>query len=181
LNEVRIISGKWRRRKLAFPSRPTLRPTPDRARETVFNWLAPWIDGARCLDLFAGSGALGFEALSRGAAEVTLIDDDPVVIRALQASARTLDAVGCTIRKSNALDFLRSDERTWDLVFLDPPFASDLLERALIALEEGPRLHPKSIVYVESSAHDLPNLDRWQTIRTTRTGDVQSTLVTRRD
>jgi 16S rRNA (guanine966-N2)-methyltransferase len=180
LNEVRIISGKWRRRKLAFPSRPTLRPTPDRARETVFNWLAPWIDGARCLDLFAGSGALGFEALSRGAAEVTLIDDDPVVIRALQASARTLDAVDCTIRKSRAVDFLRGDEGTWDIVFLDPPFASDLLESTLHALEAGPRLHAKSIVYVESSAHDPPQLDRWETIKTTRTGDVQSTLVTRR-
>jgi 16S rRNA (guanine966-N2)-methyltransferase len=147
----------------------------------VFNWLAPWIDGARCLDLFAGSGALGFEALSRGAAEVILIDDDPAVIAALQASARALDAVDCTIRRSRALDFLRSDDSTWDIVFLDPPFASDLLERTLLALEEGPQLHPESIVYVESSAHDLPNLDRWQTVKTTRTGDVQSTLVTRRD
>ena len=179
MNEVRIISGKWRRRKLAFPDRPTLRPTPDRARETVFNWLAPWLDGARCLDLFAGSGALGFEALSRGAAAVTLVDDDPVVIRALQANAKMLDAVDCTIRKSSAIDFLRTDESLWDIVFLDPPFASRLLEQCLSILEDSPRLHQDSIVYVESSIHDPPELGRWQTIKTTRTGDVQSALLKR--
>jgi 16S rRNA (guanine966-N2)-methyltransferase len=179
VNEVRIISGKWRRRKLAFPSRPTLRPTPDRARETVFNWLAPWLDGARCLDLFAGSGALGFEALSRGAAEVTLVDDDPAVIRALQESARTIGAIDCTIQRASALDFLRVADRSWDIVFLDPPFDSRLLEQSLDALSDGAQLHAESIVYVESSVHRPPHLDRWQTIKSTRTGDVQSQLVQR--
>ena len=147
----------------------------------MFNWLAPWIDGARCLDLFAGSGALGFEALSRGAAEATLIDDDPVVIRALQDSARALDAVDCTIRTSMALDFLRSDDRTWDIVFLDPPFASDLLERTL----DRARRRAAATLGSRSSMWNRAlticrDLDRWQTIKTTRTGDVQSTLVTRR-
>ncbi len=179
MNEVRIISGKWRRRKLAFPSRPTLRPTPDRARETVFNWLAPWLDGARCLDLFAGSGALGFEALSRGAAEVTLVDDDPAVIRALQESARIIGAIDCTIQRASALDFLRGADRSWDIVFLDPPFDSRLLEQSLDALSDGKQLHPESIVYVESSVHRPPQLDRWQMIKSTRTGDVQSQLVQR--
>ena len=180
MNEVRIISGKWKRRKLAFPDRPTLRPTPDRARETVFNWLAPWIDGARCLDLFAGSGALGFESLSRGAAAATLVDVDPIVIRALQASARMLDAADCTIRKSAALEFLRSDESVWDIVFLDPPFASRLLEQCLCVLQEGgPHLHQESIVYVESSIHHPLELSRWRIIKTTRTGDVQAALLMR--
>ena len=179
MNEVRIISGKWRRRKLAFPNRPSLRPTPDRARETVFNWLAPRLDGARCLDLFAGSGALGFESLSRGAATATLIDDDGAVVRALQASAQSLDAVDCTIRRGSALDFLRSDTNSWDIVFLDPPFTSDLLEQCLNLLEHGPQLKDGSVVYVESSIHDPPELDRWRVIKSTRTGDVQSALIAR--
>ena len=179
MNEVRIISGKWRRRKLAFPNRPTLRPTPDRARETVFNWLAAWLDGARCLDLFAGSGALGFESLSRGAAEATLVDDDPVVIRALQENARAIGATHCAIVRASARDFLRSNERSWDIVFLDPPFDSALLEHSLDALGTGPHLHPESIVYVESSVHLPPPLDGWTTIKSTRTGDVQSQLLQR--
>lgn len=179
MNEVRIISGKWRRRKLAFPDRPTLRPTPDRARETVFNWLAPWLDGARCLDLFAGSGALGFESLSRGAAAATLIDDDPTVVRALQESARAIGATDCTIQRASALDFLRGNNRSWDIVFLDPPFDSNLLEQSLEVLREGPHLHTESIVYVESSVHDSPQLDSWTIVKTTRTGDVQSRLVKR--
>jgi 16S rRNA (guanine966-N2)-methyltransferase len=179
VNEVRIISGKWRRRKLAFPDRPTLRPTPDRARETVFNWLAQWLDGARCLDLFAGSGALGFEALSRGAAAATLVDDDPAVIRALQESARAIGATDCTIRRASALDFLRGNERSWDIVFLDPPFDSRLLEQTLEALGDGAHLHDESIVYVESSVHRPPLLGRWRTMKSTRTGDVQSQLVQR--
>ncbi len=177
MNEVRIISGKWRRRKLAFPSRPTLRPTPDRARETVFNWLAAWMDGARCLDLFAGSGALGFESLSRGAAEATLVDDDPVVVRALKESARAIGATNCTIVRASALDFLRSNDRSWDIVFLDPPFDSPLLERSLDALGAGTHLHSESIVYVESSIHQPPSLAGWTTIKSTRTGDVQSQLL----
>ena len=147
---MRIISGKWKRRKLAFPDRPTLRPTPDRARVTLFNWLNEWIDGARCLDLFAGSGALGFEALSRGAAAVTLIDDDPAVVRALQASAQMLGAIDCSIRRSSAIEFLRGDTGRWDIVFLDPPFASDLLGKCLRILEVSPAIDANSIVYVES-------------------------------
>jgi 16S rRNA (guanine966-N2)-methyltransferase len=179
VNEVRIISGKWRRRKLAFPDRPTLRPTPDRARETVFNWLAPWLDGARCLDLFAGSGALGFESLSRGAAAATLVDDDPTVVRALQESARTIGASDCTIQRASALDFLRGNNRSWDIVFLDPPFDSNLLEQSLDVLHEGAHLHAESIVYVESSVHHSLQLDSWTIVKTTRTGDVQSQLVKR--
>ncbi len=179
MNEVRIISGKWGRRKLAFPKRPTLRPTPDRARETLFNWLMPSIDGARCLDLFAGSGALGFEALSRGAMAATLVDDDPVVIRALKHNARRLGAIDCTIRRSSAIQFLRTHEDCWDIVFIDPPFTSDLLKRCLDTLQVGVHLHRNSIVYVEASIHSPPNLDHWRTVKTARVGDVCSTLVMR--
>ena len=176
---MRIISGKWKRRKLAFPDRPTLRPTPDRARVTLFNWLNEWIDGARCLDLFAGSGALGLEALSRGAAAVTLIDDDPEVVRTLQASAQMLGAVDCSIRRASAIEFLRGDTGRWDIVFLDPPFASDLLGKCLRILEASPAIDANSIVYVESSIHAPADLERWRTIKKTRTGDVQSALVAR--
>jgi len=179
VNAVRIISGKWKRRKLTFPSRPTLRPTPDRARETLFNWLAPQIEGTRCLDLFAGSGALGFEALSRGAASATLVDDDPEVVRALHTSRQTLDATNCTILKSPALAFLQRSTTAWDIVFLDPPFATQLIDRCLAALAQGPHLHRHSIVYVESSIHHSPGLTHWQTLKTSRTGEVLSLLVTR--
>lgn len=178
MNEVRIIGGKWKRRKLAFPARPTLRPTPDRARVTLFNWLAASIDGAHCLDAFAGSGALGFEALSRGAASATLLDDDPSVVRALHENAARLRATDCIIRRASALSFLRAGERRWDIVFLDPPFASSLLADALDVLATGP--HHASIVYAESSVHSIPNLDRWDTLKQTRTGDVVSLLLERR-
>ena len=179
MNEVRIIGGKWKRRKLAFPNRPTLRPTPDRARVTLFNWLAAPIVGAHCLDLFAGSGALGFEALSRGAASATLIDSDPMVVNALRENALRLDATACVIQCASALAFLRSSERVWDIVFLDPPFASALLSAALAALAVGPQLHAHSIVYVESGIDTLPNLDRWETLKQTRTGAVASLLLKR--
>ncbi len=179
MNEVRIISGMWGRRKLAFPNRPTLRPTQDRARETLFNWLTPSLDGARCLDLFAGSGALGFEALSRGAGAATLIDDDPVVVRALQRNARKLNAANCTIRRSSAVQFLSTEKACWDIIFLDPPFTSNLLKRCLRVLEAGLHLHQDSIVYVETSIREPPDLGRWRTLKSARTGDVQSTLVVR--
>ena len=180
MNEVRIISGKWGRRKLAFPTTPSLRPTPDRARETLFNWLAPHIEGTRCLDLFAGSGALGFEALSRGAASATLIDDDPAVVRALQENARKLGAANCTIVKSSALVYLQRRADAWDIVFLDPPFATGLLVQCLDSLSAGPHLHQDSIVYLEFNNRDAPDLAQWQTIKLSRTGIVQSMLVSRR-
>jgi len=179
VNEVRIIGGKWKRRKLGFPNRPTLRPTPDRARVTLFNWLAASIDGAHCLDAFAGSGALGFEALSRGAAAATLLDDDPLVVRALRENAERLGADNCTILRTSARAFLRANNRAWDIVFLDPPFASSLLDDTLAALTSGPHLHAASIVYVESSIHSIPNLDRWETLKRTRTGEVASLLLKR--
>jgi len=179
VNEVRIIGGKWKRRKLAFPNRPTLRPTLDRARVTLFNWLAASIGGAHCLDAFAGSGALGFEALSRGAASATLLDDDPSVVRALRENAERLGAIDCTVQRTSALAYLRKSDRIWDIVFLDPPFASSLLDDTLAVLATGPHLRTTSIVYAESSIHSIPDLARWETLKHTRTGEVASLLLKR--
>jgi 16S rRNA (guanine966-N2)-methyltransferase len=179
LNEVRIIGGKWKRRKLAFPDRPTLRPTPNRARETLFNWLMGHLDGARCLDLFAGSGALGFEALSRGAAEATLVDSDAEVVKALKKSRQLLAADNCTVVHASALAFLEQATTPWDIVFLDPPFASRLLAESLEMLAKGHCLREDSIVYVEVSAHDTPDLSGWRTWKEARAGDVRSMLLLR--
>jgi 16S rRNA (guanine966-N2)-methyltransferase len=179
VNEVRIIGGKWKRRKLGFPNRPTLRPTPDRARVTLFNWLAASIGGADCLDAFAGSGALGFEALSRGAASATLLDDDASVVRALRDNAQRIGVTDCTIQQTSALNYLRNSNRIWDIVFLDPPFDSSLLQTTLDLLATGSHLHERSLVYVETSAQSTPNLARWETLKRTRTGEVASLLVRR--
>jgi 16S rRNA (guanine966-N2)-methyltransferase len=177
LNEVRIIGGKWKRRKLPFPDRPELRPTPNRARETLFNWLAPNILDATCLDLFAGSGALGFEALSRGARAVTLVDSDAATVRALQRSRQLLGAADCTIVHARAANFLRRDTTSWDIVFLDPPFSSGLLEEALGLLRQGAHLAADALVYVEASGHALPNLLDWREYKRARAGDVRSLLL----
>jgi 16S rRNA (guanine966-N2)-methyltransferase len=160
-----------------FPDRPQLRPTPNRARETLFNWLAPHIDGAHCLDLFAGSGALGFEALSRGAATLTLVDSDAATIRALEGSRKLLGASDCTIVHAQAANFLRRDATRWDIVFVDPPFSSGLLEETLERLGRGDHLAPHGLVYVEFGAHAAPDLSAWREHKRGRAGDVQSLLL----
>jgi 16S rRNA (guanine966-N2)-methyltransferase len=153
-NQVRIVGGQWRGRKLAFPDLPGLRPTPDRVRETLFNWLAPVIEGSCCLDLFAGSGALGFEAASRGAAEVVLVEREPSAVTALREQARILKADQMRIVQSDALQYLRSAPRAFDIVMLDPPFGQDLLEQALASLTQG-WLAPQAWVYLEAE-RELP-------------------------
>jgi 16S rRNA (guanine966-N2)-methyltransferase len=177
LNEVRIIGGKWKRRKLPFPDRPQLRPTPNRVRETLFNWLAPHIHGASCLDLFAGSGALGFEALSRGARAATLVDSDAATVRALQRTRQLLDATGCTVVHARAATFLARDSTPWDVVFLDPPFAGELLQEALALLHRDTHLAADARVYVEVSVHATPDLSDWRESKRARAGDVQSLLL----
>ncbi len=127
-NRVRIIGGEWRRRWLRFPAAHGLRPTPDRVRETLFNWLGQDLTGLGCLDLFAGSGALGFEAASRGARQVVLLERDRRIADALQASALALQAGASVagaveIVRSDALEFLAHDRRIYDVVFMDPPYA----------------------------------------------------------
>ncbi len=149
-NQLRIIGGEWRSRRLRFADAPGLRPTPDRVRETLFNWLAPDLPGARCLDLFAGSGALGFEAASRGAAGVVLVERAAGVVRRLRENAALLDA-GARLRvvQADALRFLAGPPEPFDILFLDPPYGKDLIEPALRALERG-WLAPGAVLYLEA-------------------------------
>lgn len=150
-NELRIIGGQWRGRKLKFPSVDGLRPTPDRVRETLFNWLAPWIAGAHCADLFAGSGALGFEALSRGAASVTWLDTAQVVTQQLRDNLGLLNARG-NVQQLSALEWLQqSSQQRFDVVFVDPPFASDLMQPAIEQLAASAHLAADAWVYIETA------------------------------
>ncbi|MBI3343571.1 MAG: 16S rRNA (guanine(966)-N(2))-methyltransferase RsmD [Gammaproteobacteria bacterium] len=180
---MRIIGGRWRSRRLGFPDVEGLRPTPDRVRETLFNWLAPIIEGARCLDLFAGSGALGLEALSRGATEVVMVDRDPQVIARLKENVATLGAPGATLVAADALTWLQSPHRksTFDIVFLDPPFGQGLLEPCCKLLEEHGWLAPSAHIYLESeSALGPPALPaNWQLKRSQKAGQVGYHLATR--
>ncbi len=161
-NVVRIVGGMWRSRKISFPDAQGLRPTPDRVRETVFNWLQPVISGSRCLDLFSGSGAMGFEALSRGAREVVMLDVDAQVVAALRENAKLLQATGATILRIDALEYLRpgSQDATFDIVFVDPPYHHDLVNPCLNALVAGNWLSHTPQIFIEAerelTAFDLP-------------------------
>ena len=172
-NRVRIIGGEWRSRILTFPPAAALRPTPDRVRETLFNWLGQRLDGLACLDLFAGSGALGFEALSRGAARVVMVEQDRAVGRALEASAALLGATGAEIVHAESMRWLAACRETFDVVFLDPPYASDLAARSLELLTG--RMRPGGRVYAES-ASALQAPAPWRVHREDRAGAVRYAL-----
>jgi 16S rRNA (guanine(966)-N(2))-methyltransferase RsmD len=173
-NQVRIIGGAWRSRLITFPPRADLRPTPDRVRETLFNWLGQDLTGKTCLDLFAGSGALGLEAASRGAKRVVMVERDPGAFRALQANVAALGASAVELKRADALEFLRADDGTYDVVFLDPPFRADYLPRVLPALI--PRLAPGAMVHVEAPrAPALP--PPWEAWRSGRAGTVTHQLL----
>jgi 16S rRNA (guanine(966)-N(2))-methyltransferase RsmD len=175
-NRVRIVGGEWRSRLIAFPPRRDLRPTPDRVRETLFNWLGQDLTGRTCLDLFAGSGALGFEAASRGARRVVMVERDPVVFRALAASRTALNAAAVELAQADALEFLRVDAGVYDIVFLDPPFGSGYWPRLAPFLP--PRLAPGAFVYYESAQpDDLP--PGWEMWRQGRAGRVKYQLLKR--
>jgi 16S rRNA (guanine966-N2)-methyltransferase len=149
LHEVRLIGGRWKRSKLPVADAPGLRPTPDRVRETLFNWLGQDLTGWRCLDAFAGSGALGFEAASRGAAQVVLLERDTRLAASLRASKARLGASTVHVETADALAWMRQAPRGgFDLVFLDPPFDADLFEPALRAAT--PLLAPAGYVYLEA-------------------------------
>ena len=148
---MRIIGGAWRSRLIAFPLKKDLRPTPDRVRETLFNWLGQDLTGAACLDLFAGSGALGFEAASRGARRVVMVEHDPATVRSLAAAREALGARAVELVRADALEFLRGDEGVYDVVFLDPPFAADYWPRLEPLLPA--RLAPQGLVYHESARY----------------------------
>ena len=147
--EVRIIGGQWRRSRLPVANRPGLRPTPDRVRETLFNWLGQQLTGWRVLDAFAGSGALGFEAASRGATEVLLLEQDPALVASLQASRERLKAHTLQVLRQDAMAWMRAAAPArFELVLLDPPFAAGLAEPALQAAAR--LLVPDGLVYLES-------------------------------
>ncbi len=178
-NTLRIIGGEWGGRKLRFADGEGLRPTTDRVRETLFNWLAPLIHGARCLDLFAGSGALGLEALSRGAAEVVFVETNPAAITALKENLALLKAEKGQVVRGDALAILRGESRAFDVVFLDPPFRRDLLQPALQLLMENGWLAKGARLYLElESEQPLPELPQgWEVLRSKQAGQVAYHLV----
>lgn len=182
-NTLRIIAGQWRGRKLRFPDGEGLRPTTDRIRETLFNWLSPYIQGARCLDAFSGSGALGLEALSRGAASAVLIDTHPPAILALRQHVVTLNCHNATIIRDSALDYLRHPAQLhFDIVFLDPPFNKDLISPCANLLESHHWLADNALIYIESernSSFSLPS--NWELQRDKHAGQVQYQLWLRRN
>jgi 16S rRNA (guanine966-N2)-methyltransferase len=172
VNSVRIIGGAWRRRVLRFPDAEGLRPTPDRVRETLFNWLGQDLSGLSCLDLFAGSGALGFEAASRGASRVVMVERSASVAAALRANARVLEAAGrMEIVETDAVKFAsaRNVAARFDVVFLDPPYHQDWLGR-LAPMLAG-LLDRGGALYVEAGT-PLDALGGWRTARSGRAGQV---------
>ena len=180
VGSVRIIAGQWRGTRLPVPDRPGLRPTSDRVRETLFNWLQPVLPGARVLDLFAGSGALGLEAASRGAAHVQLVEADGALAQALAGAAARLDAQGrVALRRGDALAFLRDDSgEPWDIAFVDPPFAAGLWPAVLELLPA--RLAAEAWIYLESPAEYAPDLPaEWALHRESGTRDVRYALYRR--
>jgi 16S rRNA (guanine966-N2)-methyltransferase len=172
---LRIIAGQWRSRKIHFPDLPQLRPTPDRVRETLFNWLMPVIAGARCLDLFAGSGALGLEALSRGAAEVVFVDRDPQVQTYLRQTLALLGAEHGEVVRQEALAYLgEAPPQAFDVVFLDPPYQAGLLGPCCQALVSQAWLREGAHIYIESARDTLPDWlpPAWQVVREKDAGQV---------
>ena len=148
-HEVRIIGGQWKRTKLPVSDKPGLRPTPDRVRETLFNWLGQDLTGWKCVDAFAGTGALGLEAASRGAADVLLVEHDPQLVTQLRAIQAKLDAKAVKVERANGLAVLaRLPAGGQDLIFLDPPFDANLYEKALAAA--APALTADGLIYLEA-------------------------------
>jgi len=176
---LRIVAGKWRSRLLDVADVPGLRPTSERIRETVFNWLAPKIHGARCLDLFAGTGALGLEALSRGAGEVVFVEKSAVAARAIRASANTLEATGAEVRQADALDYLQAEnDGHFDVIFLDPPFATDMLGDLCRLLDKSSLISVGSLVYLEDDrARPQTELPLgWRLLKSKSAGSVRYSL-----
>lgn len=181
-NRVRLIGGRHRGRRLQFPDARGLRPTADAVRETLFNWLQREIAGAACLDLFAGSGALGFEAASRGAALVTMVEGQARVARALQQNIALLQLEDVIrLVHGDALRWLQGPTAGYDVVFLDPPFRQGLLQPAIGLLEQRGWLMPGALVYLEQDAHGpRPRLPgNWRIMRSKRAGQAAYQLLER--
>ena len=187
LNQLRIIGGQWRGRKLSFADGEGLRPTMDRVRETLFNWLQGEIAGARCLDLFSGSGALGFEALSRYAAQVVMIDNNPQAVRAIRNNLKLLNTDKAQLLQMDARAYLDSliknpdRDKKFDIVFLDPPFNKDLVSSFCQLLVQADCLSEQAIIYIElekkTALPDLP--DNWHLAKEKKAGQLAYYLIYR--
>jgi 16S rRNA (guanine966-N2)-methyltransferase len=173
-SSLRIIGGIWRSRKLLFPCIDGLRPTADRIRETLFNWLAADIHQARCLDVCAGSGALGFEAISRGASLAVMLDNHPAAVEQLKANCKTLQTDQVQVHRQDALSFLKAGcAQPFTLIFLDPPFAANLWQPLAEALQQGHWLAPEALIYVEAPLNQTLQLPAsWRLIKDKKAGQV---------
>lgn len=180
-SQLRLIGGQWRGRKLSFIESDGLRPTGDRIRETLFNWLQADLHQSRCLDLFAGSGALGLEALSRGAAHCTFIDNAPSVSQQLQQNINTLSAqTSAQVINGNCLEWISQSTHTGvDIIFLDPPFAANCWQACLDAIFDSTLLHQDSLIYFEADRDTPPPSlpTPWQFIRHKHSGKIQYGLI----
>lgn len=187
---LRIIGGSWRGRRWRFPALDGIRPTPDRVRETLFNWLGARVPGARCLDLFAGSGALGLEALSRGAGHTTFVEKEALAVHEIRARLAEWGATGALVAQTDALHFLAGStgsssgtpgSQPFDIVFLDPPFDSGLLSPVARLLEQRGWLADGVRIYVETAGSEgLPELpDSWQAVKSKQAGAVGYHLLER--
>ena len=169
MNSVRIIAGQWRRRVVRFPDALGLRPTPDRVRETLFNWLGQSLEGLSCLDLFAGSGALGFEAASRGAAHVVLVEQSPAVVKILRENISLLNAATVQVWRGDALQFAPAARAPFDVIFVDPPYRLAWVEKIALRLDRLAK--PGTRLYVEAEHMVLP-WQGWNLLRQDRAGQV---------
>lgn len=176
--KLRLIAGKWRGRKLAIADVEGLRPTPDRVRETVFNWLQATVGGARCLDLFAGSGALGFEAASRGAKSVVLVESNTYASKILRENMTAMSAVQCLVENKTAQQFIAQTTKQYDLVFIDPPYQAELWTEIAQQLVENKVLADNAFIYLECpSKGELPTVpESWTVLKDKIAGDVRYCL-----
>jgi len=168
-NKVRINAGKWRSRVITFPDGDGLRPTPDRVRQTVFNWLGQDLTGQCCLDLFAGTGAMGFEALSRNAKSLDMVEHAKPVVKALNQNKTLLSAAPCTIHPIDAMQFLASNQQQFDVVFCDPPYQKQWLDQLLPVL--GKHLASDGVLYAEAE-YEIQSNDQWEVIKQGKAGSV---------
>lgn len=178
-SEVRIIAGQWRGRRLPFPIVEGLRPTSDRLRETLFNWVQFSISGKLCLDAFAGSGVLGFEALSRGAKEVIFLDTAAEVVKNLnEVAGELLHARNYQAIQVSALQYFEQTRKQFDLIFLDPPFQGHCWQICLNKIQEQKLLAPQGVVYIEAPVEQVLELEPgWQLVKETRVGQVMGRLI----
>ena len=178
---MRIIGGKWKRRRLKVVDSRGLRPTPDRVRETLFSWLEPRIHHSRCLDLFAGTGALGFEAASRGAKQVVMVELNPIAVSVLREQCAALGAKEVEVVQADALEWLDSGGPEFDIVFLDPPFGRFEPAALCSRVDRSGRLKPLGVVYLETGVEQPePALPQgWRLLKSQRAGQVRYHLASR--